>query len=155
MDKEFEEKCFKQRTIIQKPSASQIKKKELIVSLSEQHKNNAEYFLECAKNILNTTTPLASVLIAHFAMEHKANQLLSFHGYKIESHKCTQIALSRIVGEKDLAKMLSDIFTLRQSIGYRMTLKQSEENKNQAKKIINEIVIPFFEKINSLLTEIK
>ena len=104
MDKEFDEKCLSERTITQKPSVSRIQEKRTMQSIAEQHKSNADYFLECAKNLLNSTTPLAAVLIGHFAMEHKGNQLLALHGYKVESHICTQIGLSRIVGRKDLAK---------------------------------------------------
>ena len=155
MDKEFEEKCLSERTITQKPSVSKIQEKKTMQSIAEQHNSNADYFLECAKNLLNSTTPLAAVLIAHFAMEHKGNQLLALHGYKVESHICTQIGLSRIVGRKDLAKKLSDIFTLRQGVGYRMTLKQSEESRTEAEKTVNETVVPFFEEIDKLISEIK
>jgi len=151
IDKEFVEKCLSDRTVIQKPTVTRIAKKELRDIAAEQHKNNAEYFLECAKNLLSGSTPLAAVLIGHFAMEHKGNQLLAQHGYKVESHICTQMGLSRIVGRKDLAKRLSDIFALRQSIGYRMALKQSEENKKDAEKTVNEIVIPFFKEIEKLI----
>ena len=155
MDKEFDEKCLSERTITQKPSVSRIQEKRTMQSIAEQHKNNSEYFLECAKNLLGTSTPLAAVLIGHFAMEHKGNQLLALHGYKVESHICTQIGLSRIVGRKDLAKKLSDIFTLRQGVGYRMTLKQSEESRAEAEKTVNETVVPFFEEIDNLISEIK
>jgi len=153
-DKEFKEKCLSERTILQKPTVSKIAKKELKEIAAEQHKSNAEYFLECTKNLLNSTTPLAAILISHFAMEHKGNQLLVLHGYKVESHICTQIGLSRIIGRKDLAKKLSEIFILRQSVGYRMTLKQSTESRAEAEKTINETVIPFFEEINKLIDKI-
>ena len=154
MDKEFEEKCLSKRTIAQEPSVTKIQEKSKMQSIAEQHKNNSEYFLECAKNLLSSSTPLAAVLIGHFAMEHKGNQLLALHGYKVESHICTQIGLSRIAGRKDLAKKLSDIFNLRQSVGYRMTLKQSEESRKEAEKIVNETVISFFEDVNKLVNEI-
>src|SRR3989338_5432734 len=137
IDKEFEERCLSKRTITQEASVSRIQEKRTMQSISEQHKNNSDYFLECANNLLGTSTPLAAILIGHFAMEHKGNQLLALHGYKVESHICTQIGLSRIAGRKDLAKKLSDIFNLRQSIGYRMTLKQSEESRKEAEKIVN------------------
>ena len=155
IDKEFKEKCLSKRTITQEPSVSLIAEKGLRKTIAEQHKNNAEYFLEAAKNLLNSPTPLLSILIGHFAMEHKANQLLALHGYKVESHICTQIGLSRIVERKDLAKKLSDIFASRQSIGYRMTLKQSEESRKETKKAINETIIPFFEQVDKLANEIK
>ena len=81
---------------------------------------------------------------------------MALHGYNIESHICTQMGLSRIVGRKDLAKRLSEIFTLRQNIGYRMYLKpQSEEDKNTSEKTINETVIPYFEEIDKLVNEVK
>ena len=155
MDKEFEEKCLLKRTVTLEPGVSEIKDDRSKQFLAEQHKNNSEYFLECSKNLLSSTTPLAAVLIGHFAMEHKGNQLLAMHGYKVESHICTQIGLSRIVGRKDLAKKLSDIFTLRQGVGYRMTLKQSEESRTEADKTINETVIPFFEEVEKLIDEAK
>lgn len=153
-DKEFEEKCLSKRTVTQEPSVTIIEDKE-IPSTAEQHSNNAAYFLECAKNLLDTSTPLAAILIGHFAMEHKGNQLLALHGYKVESHICTQIGLSRIVGRKDLAKKLSGIFTLRQGVGYRMTLKQSKESRSEAEKTINETVIPFFEEVDKLVEEVR
>ena len=149
-DKEFEEKCLSKRNVAQEPSVTIIEDKE-ISSTAEQHSNNAAYFLEGAKFLLNSPTPLLAVLIGHFAMEHKGNQLLALHGYKVESHICTQIGLSRIVGRKDLAKKLSGIFTLRQGIGYRMTLKQSKESRSETEKTINEIMIPFFEEVDKLI----
>ena len=155
LDKEFEEKCLSKRTVIQEPGVTIIEDKE-IPSTAAQHSNNAAYFLEGAKFLLNSPTPLLAVLIGHFAMEHKGNQLLALHGYDVESHICTQIGLSRIVGRKDLAKKLSEIFDLRQNIGYRMFLKtQSEEDKNTAEKTINETVVPFFEEIDKLVNEVK
>ncbi len=149
MDKEFQEKCLSKRTVSLEQGASKIEKEELRSSIAEQHRNNSEYFLECAKNLLESTTPLAAILITHFAMEHKANQLLALQGYKVESHVCTQAGLSRIAGRKDLAKMLSDIFALRQGVGYRMTLKQSEESRREAEESINK-AIRFFEEIDKL-----
>ncbi len=74
-DKEFEEKCLSERTIIQKSTVIRISKKELRKIAAEQHKNNAEYFLECAKNLISSPTPLAAVLISHFAMEHKSKPI--------------------------------------------------------------------------------
>ncbi len=88
-------------------------------------------------------------------MEHKANQLLAAYGYKVESHICTQIGLSKIAQQKELAKMLSEIFNLRQNIGYRLTLIQSPESKLEAERIITEILIPFTQEIDKLVQEIK
>jgi uncharacterized protein (UPF0332 family) len=153
LDNEFDEKCLSKRTVTQEPSVVIIEDKE-IPSTAKQHRNNADYFLEGARFLLNSPTPLLSILIGHFAMEHKTNQLLALHGYKIKSHICTQIGLSRIVGRKDLAKKLSDVFALRQGVGYRMILRQSEENKKEAEKAVDEKVIPFIEEINKLILEL-
>ncbi len=151
MDQEFEEKCMIPRQITQQPAVTKIDDEKERQRLSQQHHHNASYFLESAKNMLNSTTPLAAIILAYFAMEHKANQLLALHGYKVESHVCTQIGLSRIVGRKDLAKKLSDVFLLRQNIGYRLTLTQSEESKKEAMMAVHEIAIPFIEEIDQLI----
>lgn len=155
MDKEFEEKCLSKRTVEQNPSVTPITDETEVESLTRQHKNNAEYMLEGAKSLLNSSTPLLSILVGHFAMEHKANQLIALYGYKVESHFCTQMGLSRVVGRKDLAKTLSDIFSLRQKIGYRMTLKNTEEDKNMTEQNVNEKIIPFMEEIDKLIEENK
>lgn len=155
MDQQFEEKCLGKRTITLEPSVFPITSKEQRDSIVIQHKNNAAYFLECANNLLNSTTPLVAILIAYFSLEHKANQLLALYGYKVESHICTQMGLSRVAQRKDLAKMLSDIFTLRQNIGYRMALTQSQESKLEAERVVKEILIPFTEEVDKLTQELK
>ncbi len=155
MDPEFETKCLSQRTVIHPPTVTKIEDSKEKHRLASQHKNNAAYFFECANNLLNSTTYLVAILIAYFSMEHKANQLLALYGYKVESHICTQIGLSKIVQRKDLAKMLSDIFTLRQNIGYRMTLTQSQENKLEAERTLKEILIPFTREVDKLVQELK
>ncbi|MBI2146659.1 hypothetical protein HYU22_04940 [Candidatus Woesearchaeota archaeon] len=155
MDLQFEAKCLSKRTITVEPSVFPITSQEQRESLAIQHKNNAAYFLECATNLLRSATPSVAILIAYFSMEHKANQLLALYGYKVESHLCTQIGLSKIAQRKDLAKMLSEIFTLRQNIGYRLTLTQNQESKLAAERIISEILIPFTQEIDKLAREPK
>lgn len=150
MDQEFEERCMSIRQITQQPTVIKIPDATTLHLLAQQHRDNAAYFLESAKNMLNSSTPLAAIILAYFAMEHKANQLMALYGYKIESHICTQMGLSRIVGRKDLAKQLSDVFTLRQNIGYRLTLAQSEEGKKEATQTVNETVTHFIEEIDKL-----
>ena len=151
MDKEFEEKCLKERTIKQKPTVSIIERKEMINSLAEQHKNNSDYLLEATKTLLESNTPLASYITGYFAMEHKANELLALNGYKVESHICTQICLSRVLGRKELAKKLSTAFNLRQAAGYRMFLEHGEAEKENAKKVMDKEITPFIEEINKLI----
>src|SRR3989338_10691312 len=125
IDKEFEEKCLNERTTTMLPAVTTLKEEEQIGALAHQHKNNSGYFLEGAQNLLKSSTPLLAILLGYFAMEHKANQLLALNGYKVESHICTQMALSRILEKKDLARKISSVFELRQNVGYRMFLKHS------------------------------
>ena len=152
MDKEFEEKCLQQRTVVQPPGVINIEDIKIMRQLAEQHHNNSAYFLESAHNLIATSTSLAGLILGYFAMEHKANQLLVLQGYKVESHLCTQMGLSRILQRKDLAKQLSDIFTLRQNIGYRLTLIQNEENKKEAEHTFAETTIPFIMEVDKLIT---
>ncbi len=151
MDEEFEKKCLKERTIIQKPTVSKIAKEELRSSLAEQHRNNSEYFLEAAKVLLESNAPLVSYIVGFFAMEHKANKLLAVNGYKVESHICTQICLSRVLGYKELAKKLSVVFNLRQVVGYRMFLKHDKLEKENARNVMNGNIIPFVEEVDELI----
>ena len=55
-DEEFEEKCLSKRTVTQEPSVTIIEGKE-VLSTAEQHSNNAAYFLEGAKFLLNIQIP--------------------------------------------------------------------------------------------------
>ena len=151
MDKEFEEKCLKERTIKQSPTVTVIKRKELMKSIAEQHKNSSEYFLEAAKTLLESNTPLVSCIIGYFAMEHKANELLALNGHKVESHICAQICLSRVLGYRELAKKLSVVFNLRQAVGYRMFLKHGESEKENARKVMEENIMPFIEEVEGLV----
>jgi len=154
MDKEFEDKCLNERTVTIKPTVVMIKRPELIAPIANQHKNNSDYFLEGSQNLLKSNTPLLAILMGYFAMEHKANQLLALNGYKMESHICTQIALSRILGRKDLARKISEVFELRQNVGYRMFLKHNEEEMKNSEKVINGIVIHFIVEIDELIKKL-
>lgn len=151
LDREFENKCMRERTRTEPPSVTVVKQEKTMQALADQHKNNSEYFLEGAQNLLKSSTPLLAILVGFFAMEHKANQLLALRGYKVESHVCTQMALSRILEEKDLAKKLSSVFEARQSVGYRMFLEHGEEERKNTEKIITEKVIFFIEEVDKLI----
>ena len=150
-DREFEEKCLKGRIVKIPPTVTIILQEEEIKSLARQHKNNSEYFLESAQNLVKSSTPLPAILLGYFALEHKANQLLALRGYKVESHLCTQIALSRVLQRKDLARTMSEVFELRQNVGYRIFLRHSEEERKTVDKIINEKVLLFIKEINKLI----
>lgn len=153
IDKEFDEKCLQERAITSKPSVKIIRDEKIKHQIADQHNGNSRYFLEGAKNLLNTNTPLLAVVVGYFAMEHKANQLLALNNYDIESHICTQIGLSRIIGRRDLAKQLSNIFNMRINLNYRMLLKKGEEEKANAERVVNETIAPFISEIDKLIGE--
>jgi len=153
MDKEFNDKCLNERTITQKASVTPLIRKEDIKSLAEKHKNSADYFIGGAKVMLQSKTPLLAVLLGYFAMEHKANQLLALHGYKVESHICTQLGVSRIVGRKDLAEKLSTVFNERQDIGYRLFSRENKDEHAYSQAIIDKHILTFLEEIDKLIKE--
>ncbi len=76
-DQEFQEKCLQERTVKIPPMVTIIEQEEKRQSLATQHKNNSDYFLEGAQNLLKSSTPSLSILVGFFALEHKANQLLA------------------------------------------------------------------------------
>lgn len=153
IDKEFDEKCLQERTRTSEPSVKIVRDEKIKHQIADQHNENSKYFLEGAKNLLNSTTPLLAVVIGYFAMEHKANQLLALKNYDVESHICTQIGLSRVIGKGDLAKQLSNIYKMRENLNYRMLLKKGEEEKANAEKVVNGIIIPFISEIDKLIEE--
>lgn len=51
-------------------------------------------------------------------MEHKANELLAVLGYRSKSHVCTQLAMSRILGAPELARVLSAAYQDRLAWNY-------------------------------------
>ena len=153
IDNEFDEKCLQEKTTISKPSVNIIQDEKIKNQIAEQHSENSRYFLEGAKNLVNTNTPLLAIVIGYFAMEHKTNQILALNNYDVESHICTQIGLSRVIGRRDLAKQLSNAFDMRLNLNYRMLLKKGEEEKANAGKAINGVIIPFISEIDKLIGE--
>ncbi len=78
----------------------------------------AETQLRAAEHLLGTDA--AQMVVGHVygAMEAKANQLLAVNGYRSKSHVCTQVALSRLLERKDLARPLSRAYRDRQIYEY-------------------------------------
>ena len=81
IDNEFDEKCLQKRTVASGPSVKIIQDEKIKNQIANQHNENSRYFLEGARNLLNTNTPLLAVIVGYFAMEHKANQLLALNSY--------------------------------------------------------------------------
>lgn len=145
MDEKFKEECIDKENAVAFKSKIEAKKK------FEEYNSNAAYFLEGAKNLLNSSTPNLAPEEEFFAMEHKANALIALHGYNVKSHECTPIFLSRILNRKDLAKKFSEAFKTRVSYNYRLDLKA--EDKEEAENFINKDVVSFIEAIDKLIEE--
>src|SRR3989338_5851003 len=107
MDKEFEENCMKKRIKEIEPSAIPITNPVQISNLAKSYSKLSAYFLSGAEDLLAGKTPLLSILLGYFAMEHKTYEVLALNGIKVTSHVCAIKGLSRIILRKDLAAILS------------------------------------------------
>jgi len=88
-------------------------------------------------------------------MEHRANALsLISDYYKIENHICAQIYLSRIVGRRDLAQLLSKASAIRIAYNYRMDLSVDGDVKD-VENFMVKILNPFITEISKLIEEQK
>lgn len=79
----------------------------------------ARYHITTAQKLIQD--PVAQHFVVHhgsFAMEHKANELLAHHGHRSKNHLCTQVALSRLLHQKDLASRLSKAYQDRMVYDY-------------------------------------
>ena len=147
MDKKFKEECLDKGNVVVLKSKLEAKKKFDI------HNNNSAYFLKSARNLLKSDTPNIAVALGFFAIEHKANALISLHGYDIKSHECTPIFLSRILNRKDLARMFSKAFDLRISYNYKLDLKSKDID--EVRDFIEKDVVLFIEEIDKLIKILK
>ena len=154
MNPEFESDCLNKKQVMQEPGA-----KPIITQYEREnkHKNllsNSDYFLEGAKQILESKTPFLAVILGFFSMENRANALIALNGYDITNHKCAQIFLSKMLERRDLAEELSNAYSKRIAFNYRLNLK-GYQNKEEAEDFLNKIVIPFAEKVDKLVKEYK
>ena len=154
MNPEFESDCLNKKQVMQEPGA-----KPIITQYEREnkHKNllsNSDYFLEGAKQMIESKTPFLAVILGFFAMENRANALIALHGYNIADHKCSQIFLSKMLKQDELAKTLSKAYSERIAFNYRLNLK-SYQNKEEAEDFLNKIVIPFVEDVDKLIKEHK
>lgn len=78
----------------------------------------SEVRMAAARRLLGSDAEQLAVGNAAFAMEFKANELLARSGWRSKSHVCTQVALSKLLGRKDLAGALSRAYHDRQAFDY-------------------------------------
>lgn len=111
-EEEFQEVCLDTGRI--KPLNTATERKRY----AEDARGLCKRELRGARNLLGTDTEDLVVGHAYKAMEFKANELLGWAGYRSKSHICTQVALSKLLDRKDLARPLSRSYQDRQAYDY-------------------------------------
>src|SRR3989344_8520605 len=150
MDKEFEESCMKRKTKEIEPSVFEVTNPLQITSLAKSCSKLSNYFLGGAEHMLNSNSPLLSILLAYFAMEHKTYEILALNGLKVSSHICAIKGLSRVVKRKDLAETLSRAYENRLEVNYLGNIKTVDLDRTRAKNFIENIAIPFIREIDKI-----
>ena len=150
MDKEFEETCMKRRTKEIEPSAVEILNPVQISNLAKSSSKLSAYFLSGAENMLNSKSPLLSILLAYFAMEHKTYEILALNGLKVTSHVCAIKGLSRIIVRKDLAAILSKAYENRLEVNYIGNIKTADLDRIRAKNFMEKTAMPFIKEIDKI-----
>src|SRR3989344_8963289 len=125
------------------PSVTEITNPLQIANLARSSSTLCTYFLDGAEHILNSTSPLLTILLAYFAMEQKTYEILALKGLKVTSHICAIKGLSRIIGRKDLAAVLSKAYDNRLEVNYLGNIKTADIDRIRAKKFIDHTTKPF------------
>ena len=141
--------CLKEKIKLIKPSAEILKTPVDINREASIQKLGSSYFLDGAKFLSATQTPLLSIIIGYFAMEHKACEILAKKGYKIKDHVCIIKAVSEVLKRRDLAKQLSYAYSERLNANYVMSFTTAEKDKEKTKLFLEDAII-FIEEMNKL-----
>lgn len=155
MDNEFKEMCMNKRIREIEPSAVEISNPVEISNLAKSHKTLSNYFLKGAEPVLSSISPLLAILLAYFAMEQKTYEILALKGLKVTSHVCAIKGLSRVIGRKELASILSKAYDNRLEVNYLGNIKTAELDKGRAKKFIDETCMPFIAEVDKLISELE
>lgn len=154
LNKKFKDDCLQNERIIKKgPGAEIIKEEDKAKNLYKQLNSASEYYLKGANELIDSDVPYLVFIIGFFAVEFKANALLALHSIKIIEHFCTPLALSKVIEDKELAKMYSNIYDLRITYNYRIDYRTLGKGKEDAQNFMDKFVIPFIEKANRLIKE--
>ena len=155
MDREFEENCMKKRTKQIEPSAVALVNPIQIDNLAKSCSKLSSYFLSGAEGMLTSKTPLLSILLGYFAMEHKTYEILALSGIKVTSHICAIKGLSRIIIRKDLATVLSKAYENRLEVNYLGNIKTADMDRARAKEFIEKTAVPFIKEIDKIVSSLK
>ena len=117
--------------------------------MAERKESNSEYFLNAARNLLETDTPAGVFVLGHLAVETKVEQALALKGYKVDTHICTIKGLSRALEEKELSKDMDRIYKRRQNVKYETDITETIEE--DAETFMKERVETFIEEIKNII----
>mgnify|MGYP001589841278 FL=1 len=145
MDKEFTETCMAKRIKEIETSVTENPNPVAVEKIANSHKILSGYFLKGSQSILKSDTPLLAILLGYFSMEQKTYQLLAKKGLKVTSHVCGIMGLSKVIGRKDLATILSKAYDNRLEVNYLGNIKTIEIDKLRAETFIDKTVVPFLD----------
>jgi len=146
---------MKKRTKKIEPSAIAIVNPVQIDNLAKSCLKLSSYFLIGAEDMLTSKSPLLSILLAYFAMEHKTYEILALNGIKVTSHICAIKGLSRIIIRKDLATVLSKAYENRLEVNYLGNIRTADMDRDRAKEFIEKTAVPFIKEIDKIASSLK
>ena len=146
---------MKKRTKKIEPSAIAIVNPVQIDNLAKSCLKLSSYLLIGAEDMLTSKSPLLSILLAYFAMEHKTYEILALNGIKVTSHICAIKGLSRIIIRKDLATVLSKAYENRLEVNYLGNIKTADMDRDRAKEFIEKTAVPFIKEIDKIASSLK
>ncbi len=139
IDNEFENSCMKERIKKFEPYVIILNTPVEIKRATGRYNRGSKYFLKGAEILAESETPLLSIILGYFALEHKANEILAFKGYKIKDHVCIIKAISKILERSDLAKELANAYNERLNANYIMSFSTIENDKEYAKRFLEKV----------------
>lgn len=148
-EKEWKEDCMKEDSKGRKGAEKiqdRIEKKEII----REKKQNSQYWLQAAENLINTNTPDAAIILGYFAAENKVEEVLARKNYKINTHMCAIKGLSRVLESPKLATQLDKLYQKRKDINYNTEL--GKEN-TEAKRVLEDNIKPLMQEIEEKINQ--
>lgn len=146
---EWKEDCMEEKEKTVGPGAQTVESPTEQQRLAKRKESNSEYFLNAARNLLETDTPAGVFVLGHLAVEKKVEQALALKGYKVDTHVCTIKGLSRVLEEKDLAGDMDRIYKRRQNVNYETEITETIED--EAQEFMENRVEPFIEEMNEII----
>ena len=142
-EKEWVEDCMEEDSQ-GRQGAEEIQDKRVKTRAVERKKQNTQYWLKAAENLLDSDTPQAAMILGYFAAESKVEQALAKQNIKVNTHICAIKGLSRVLEKPDQAKQLQKAYQKRKEINYETQLG---ENKEKPKQFIQDTIKPIIQSL--------